>query len=615
MIREILSAYQAAEFDFRPFSCPEDPLRDRFDEWVPYYRLKYSIAQALNPSTILEIGVRYGYSARAFLSACPAAHYTGIDIDDDTFGGTPGAVEWARAALPTQRATLIVGNTRTMNRLPGGRYDLVHVDGQQDEEGIYHDLSLAMHQARYALVDGYLWTSLNFNGVNEFLLRHKDLIDFYTVIPGYAGELLIAFSPRAAAADTTEEAPAADATSAALRTAYTEAYFLNDCEGNETYKKTRGKAVFDQRLTSVLELANVKQPRRVLDVGCGRGELAYQFAAAGAEVTAVDYSASAIALAEQCFNGEPEVKARVQFVCASATDLPLDGTFDAAISSDVVEHLAPSELDQFYATVAAHLAPEGLFVVHTAPNKWLYQYDYARRRRIADSVGAYLPQNPRSRFERQMHINEQSPRVLKRQLSRHFPHVCVWLASLEEPGGSLLKRYSVREAAAAPELYALAGHRELPLDAVRRLWSMPRLGAVPPEAISVRILDCPDRVPAGRPFTVKVAIHNASASRLSSRQPYPVHISYHWVNTETRECLFDGRRSGLVPSVGPGATGRFTAAVDAPATTGRWLLQVRLVQEQVQWLDAGREANRIVIAEQDPSEEPRGLDQAVAVSY
>src|ERR1039458_5111316 len=83
-------------YDFRDSACPADPLRHLFSEWVPYYRLKWAIARALQPATILDIGVRFGYSAFAFLDACPSASYLGIDADCEAYGGSRGAIHWAK---------------------------------------------------------------------------------------------------------------------------------------------------------------------------------------------------------------------------------------------------------------------------------------------------------------------------------------------------------------------------------------------------------------------------------------------------------------------------------------------------------------------------------------
>ena len=191
MLDRLLELANSADYDFRKFASPADPLKYLFEEWVPYYRLKWAIARALQPQKILEIGVRFGYSAQAFLDASPNAKYLGIDNDSNSFGGEKNAIRWAQRLSLEYHADFVIADSQQMGRLPGGDYDLIHVDGQQDGTGSFHDLKLSLRQARYVLVDGYFWTRDNFLGASEFLWRYRDWIDYYLVIPGYAGELLI----------------------------------------------------------------------------------------------------------------------------------------------------------------------------------------------------------------------------------------------------------------------------------------------------------------------------------------------------------------------------------------------------------------------------------------
>src|SRR6202030_1076843 len=83
-----------------------------------------------------------------------------------------------------------------MKRFPDGIYDLIHVDGQQDGLGTFHDLRRAVSQGRWVLLDGYFWSRLNFFNANDFLLKFKEVISYAISIPGYAGELLIRVSNR-----------------------------------------------------------------------------------------------------------------------------------------------------------------------------------------------------------------------------------------------------------------------------------------------------------------------------------------------------------------------------------------------------------------------------------
>jgi SAM-dependent methyltransferase len=465
MVESILKEAAESQFDFRDYANPSDPLASLFRDWIPYYRLKFAIAKVLKPRTILEIGVRFGYSANAFLQAAPSAKLLGIDLDCDEFGGQRGALDWARKITEKFDAEFVVADSQTMPHFPGGVYDLIHVDGQQDGVGTFHDLRRAASQARWILLDGYFWTQANFLNANDFLLKYKDIIRYGIAIQGYAGELLIRIC------DEYLEAVAGlgaseNVASTEIRQFYNADYYLRDCGGYPAYLESGGKQISDSRLLSLLILASLTPNAAVLDLGCGRGELAYQLALRGSDVTAVDYAADSIELAKRCFEGEPEsLRSRAHFICADATKIEFDGKFDTVIAGDLIEHLSPSEVERLYGMVARHLEPNGLFVIHTFPNLWFYRKHQPRLRRAAEPMGAFIPAEPRTRYELLMHINEQSPVVLRRTLSKSFQHVHVWVGNPEEPGKYLLRKSKISELVSARDVYALASHS--PIDLIR----------------------------------------------------------------------------------------------------------------------------------------------------
>jgi cyclopropane fatty-acyl-phospholipid synthase-like methyltransferase len=604
MLDAIQQAFQTSDYVFLATANPADPRRSDFPAWVDYYRLKWAIARVLQPTSILEIGVRYGYSAHAFLAACPTSTYLGIDLDSDVAGGVVGAIDWAKDIMQPFSASFLIADTQAMSCFPGDRddrYDLIHVDGQQDGDSSFHDLGLALQQANYVLVDGYHWTHQNFLAVNDFLLQHRDRLDWYGVIPGYGGELLIKVK-------TQVKSPAITS-SLDLQDTYDRAYYTQSCQGYESFATHSGRRLADDRLTAVVTLAGLKRSGRVLDLGCGRGELAYYFAQQGFEVTAVDYSPAAIDLAQSCFADAPELASRVIFHCADVGQVELPTQFyDLVIATDVIEHLTPPEVQALYDRVKTWLKPDGLLILHTFPNRWYYQYDYARKRRLAKRLGAYLPMQPRSRDEQRMHINEQSPQTLQRQLQQTFPEVQVWFSGSGSNtiGGSLVEHFNHRALAAAPSLYAIAGNTvdrsailalltsyPLPLVVGRKPWRRWQKSTLRPEQLVMTLIHAPVQAIVGTHFEVQVRLQNTSLHMLHSGGAYPVNWAFRWRHRDGR--MHEGDRTPLMPPACPDpaktnptvpyAAPTYFVRINPPSDPGQWILRVTLVQEHVAWFD------------------------------
>ena len=126
-----------------------------------YYQVKFEVAKRLQPASILEIGVRAGYSALAFLQACPRAQYLGLDSDMGDYGGVMGYIHHARERLQPYNAVVMRCDTQerpidveTLSVMQN--YELWHIDGDHSYHGCMRDIALAvMMGARWVLVDDY----------------------------------------------------------------------------------------------------------------------------------------------------------------------------------------------------------------------------------------------------------------------------------------------------------------------------------------------------------------------------------------------------------------------------------------------------------------------------
>jgi predicted O-methyltransferase YrrM/precorrin-6B methylase 2 len=276
MIEAIQAAYESSRFDFRQYAAPHDPLQHLFVDWVDYYRMKWAIAHVLKPRRIVEFGVRFGYSARAFLDGSPGAQYVGIDLDVPAFGGSPGASAWLRENRRGHDITVLNVDSMTLTSLPLAACDLAHVDGQQDGVGTHRDLALALAESQWVLVDGVYWSHENFEATMKTLDAAQSLVEWFVVIPGYAGDVLIKVREGAAAKRVAEGL-----------------FYRRELPGWEVFRAGGGAIPWSESQRLALTLAGWTGARRCMDVGAGRGELATFLALNGCDVVAVESSSAA----------------------------------------------------------------------------------------------------------------------------------------------------------------------------------------------------------------------------------------------------------------------------------------------------------------------------------
>jgi len=167
---------------------------------------------------------------------------------------------------------------------------------------------------------------------------------------------------------------------------------------------------------------------RVLDLGCGTGRHSFWLSAAGAGVTAVDFSEGMLAEARR----KPGADA-VQFVVHDLhAALPFSAEFDLVVSGLVLEHL--HDLGQFFGEAFRVLRPGGRAVVSAMHPAMFLRGSQARFTdpasgelvqpgSVAHSIGAFVMAAIRAGFEL-AEISETAP---NQEFSARYPRAAKYL--------------------------------------------------------------------------------------------------------------------------------------------------------------------------------------------
>jgi ubiquinone/menaquinone biosynthesis C-methylase UbiE len=215
---------------------------------------------------------------------------------------------------------------------------------------------------------------------------------------------------------------------------YTEEYFLTACEGFDVFIESEGQHL-SRRLRDAFAVAAVQPGMRLLDVGCGRGEIIRHCMQLGVEAFGMDYAQAATLMTREVITTEQERASPKAGVCrADAKKLPYPAEyFDRVLMFDVVEHLFPWELHEAMLEVHRVLKPDGRFIIHTAPNRWYdkYAYPWVRRVRTLMGQGDKYPVDPRAitPVNQHVHVNEQDMRSMASALKAAGFISKVWLDS------------------------------------------------------------------------------------------------------------------------------------------------------------------------------------------
>lgn len=109
-------------------------------------------------------------------------------------------------------------------------------------------------------------------------------------------------------------------------------------------------------------LAGLKAPRRVLDIGCGTGDLALDVGRRGVEAVGIDFAADMIRICEEARAAAKLENVRFEHVSMFDFD-PRGAKFDLISAQGLIEYISSEQLDALCRKVFEMLAPGGAFIV------------------------------------------------------------------------------------------------------------------------------------------------------------------------------------------------------------------------------------------------------------
>lgn len=147
----------------------------------------------------------------------------------------------------------------------------------------------------------------------------------------------------------------------------------------ELFERFPDHAVFDYteasrreagRLAAGMIAPLARQGARVLEVGCGRGDVLAALASGGLSCTGIEPSRRMIEVSSECEG------VRVRYGTAERLEFE-DGSFDLVFSQQVLEHLHPDDVPLHLREAYRVLAPGGILAVET-PNRRTGPQDISR---------------------------------------------------------------------------------------------------------------------------------------------------------------------------------------------------------------------------------------------
>ena len=199
MINQIITNKPDSIFDILPEELFAMDLNTDYARSGNCWEWNFAIAKAIQPTSYMEAGVRFGYSLIPTLVAAPSLTYAlGLDLEEY---GSNSATEANLKKYYTGDCNVHLEHvdTQSLTELPQ-YFTLINIDACHTESCKMHDLRLAQRYCKYLLIDDYAYLP----DVKRAIINWLDevssdgwgkpsLIEWATLIPSFRGSYLVKF--------------------------------------------------------------------------------------------------------------------------------------------------------------------------------------------------------------------------------------------------------------------------------------------------------------------------------------------------------------------------------------------------------------------------------------
>lgn len=214
---------------------------------------------------------------------------------------------------------------------------------------------------------------------------------------------------------------------------FNKSYYYNICFGSEEFKKSEGLLIHP-RVKKVIDQLYLNKKMDVLEIGCGRGDVGLYLAKKVRSFVGIDYSPEAIKIAREIRNKyQLSIQKKTKFFVMKANKLKFKSkSFDIILLIDTLDHLNNKEQEETFQEIIRVITDDGELFIRTCSNRILLSSTYKNYiyplnrfltwldKKIKNANYDPLPKDPRTKEQKQQHINEPDYFKLKKLFRKYF---------------------------------------------------------------------------------------------------------------------------------------------------------------------------------------------------